>query len=148
MTDPIDDRASSPPGSPPAYPSPGASRPTIETLLGRALRLKCPRCGNGPLFVGWFTMPERCPNCGMKYERAPGYFLGSAYVNYGITAVVLMFAYFILHFGFRWSNRQLALPLSTFCVLFPLWAFRYARALWLALDCHFDPYVMTDESTE
>lgn len=93
-------------------------------------------------------MPERCPNCNMKYERAPGYFLGSAYVNYGITAVVLMFAYFVLHFGFRWSNRQLALPLSAFCVLFPLWAFRYARAVWLALDCHFDRYVMTDESTE
>lgn len=84
----------------------------------------------------------------MKYERAPGYFLGSAYVNYGITAVMLMFAYFVLHFGFRWSNRQLALPLSAFCVLFPLWAFRYARAIWLALDCHFDRDVIADESTE
>lgn len=91
-------------------------------------------------------MPERCENCGLKYERAPGYFLGSAYVNYGITAIVLMASYFSLHFGVGWTNRQLAVPLAGFCMLFPLFAFRYARAIWLALDCHFDSSVLSDET--
>lgn len=143
----IDTPADSPAGSDSGPAPPPPPRPTIETLLGRALRLRCPRCGEGRLFLGWFTMPERCEHCRFKYERAPGYFLGSAYVNYGITAVILMITYFLLHFGVGWTNRQLAAPLSVFCVLFPLWAFRYARAIWLALDCHFDSNVMSDESS-
>lgn len=146
----VDSSSESPSGADPdqvAPLPPPPPRPTFETLIGRALRLRCPRCGEGDLFLGWFTMPERCRHCQFKYERAPGYFLGSAYVNYGITAVILMFTYFLLHFGVGWTNRQLAAPLSIFCVLFPLWAFRYARGIWLALDCHFDANVMSDETT-
>ena len=124
-------------------PRPSA-RPAIETLIGRALRLRCPRCGIGKLFTGWFTMPERCSECRLKFERAPGYFLGSSYINYGLTAVALTVLYFVLHFGLGWSNRELTFPLVGFCVLFPLLAFRYARALWLALDCHFDQSVLSD----
>ena len=28
---------------------------------------------------------------------------------------------------------------TAFCVLFPLWFFRYARSLWLGFDYYFDP---------
>ncbi len=125
-------------------PSP-PPRPTLEMLIGRALRLRCPRCGQGKLFLGWFTMPERCSACSFKYERAPGYFLGSAYINYGLTAVTLTAMYFFLHFGLDLSNRELAAPLAAFCVVFPLLVFRHARALWLALDCHFDASVLVSD---
>jgi uncharacterized protein (DUF983 family) len=116
-------------------------KPPAETLIARALRLRCPRCGQGKLFSGWFTMPERCSACNLKFERDPGYFLGSAYINYGVTSVILLIAYPILHYGFELTNQQLAPWLAGLCVAFPLWAFRYARALWLALDCHFDASV-------
>ncbi|MEZ6067745.1 MAG: DUF983 domain-containing protein [Planctomycetaceae bacterium] len=119
-------------------------RPPAEQLIGRALRLRCPLCGVGTLFTGWFTMPVSCPGCGLKYERAPGYFLGSSYINYGITAVLLTITYLVLHFGFGLTNRQLMYPLVGFCCLFPLWTFRYARALWLAMDCHFDKSILRD----
>ncbi|MBX3439534.1 MAG: DUF983 domain-containing protein [Planctomycetaceae bacterium] len=125
---------------------PSEPRPPLETLIGRALRLRCPRCGRGKLFLGWFRMPERCSECRLKYERAPGYFLGSTYINYGLTAGFLTTAYFVLHFGMGLSNRQLTWPLTAFCIAFPLAAFRYARALWLALDCHFDQSILADES--
>ena len=126
-------------------PSPQAPRPSAETLIARALKLRCPRCGNGQLFIGWFTMPERCSDCGLKYERAPGYFLGSSYINYGLTAVALTILYIALHFGLGWSNRELTFPLVGFCVIFPLLSFRHARALWLALDCHFDKSILAGE---
>lgn len=116
-------------------------KPPVEMLIGRALRLRCPRCGQGKLFSGWFTMPERCNGCNFKFERDPGYFLGSTYINYGVTAVILLVAYPILHYGFGLTNQQLAPWLAGLCVVFPLWAFRYARALWLALDCQFDASV-------
>ena len=138
-TGPSDDLPSPESAPPPPY------RPPIETLLGRGLRLRCPRCGSGRLFRGWFSMYERCSNCHLKYERAPGYFLGSAYINYGLTAVSLTIMYMTLRFGVGFSNRQLAVPLGLFCVLFPLFTFRYARGIWLAMDCHFDQSVMSGE---
>ena len=126
-------------------PQPATPRPTPETLLGRALRLRCPKCGEGKLFVGWFTMPERCSVCRLKYERAPGYFLGSSYINYALTAVSLTFLYVSLHFGLGWSNQALMYPLIAYCVLFPLAIFRHARSLWLAIDCYFDKSILAGE---
>lgn len=125
--------------------APGPPPPGIETLIARALRLRCPRCGEGALFSGWFTMPERCTRCRLKFERAPGYFLGSTYINYAMTAGFLTVAYMVMHYGLLLTNRQLAGPLMAFCIGFPLASFRYARALWLSLDCHFDASVLRSE---
>ena len=87
-------------------------RPTFGTAFGRALRLRCPRCGKGRLFAGWFRMVPECSDCQLKYERAPGYFLGSAYFNYGATALILTVSYMSLHFGAGFSNRALTPPLA------------------------------------
>ncbi|MEX2287494.1 MAG: DUF983 domain-containing protein [Planctomycetaceae bacterium] len=114
------------------------ARLELGPVWGRALRLRCPRCGGGKLFRGWLSMYESCPNCKLKYERAPGYFLGSTYINYGLTVGTVTVAYVSLHFGFDYDNRTLVWPLVAFVVLFPLFFFRYARALWLAMDCVFD----------
>lgn len=83
-------------------------------------------------------MHSRCPNCSLTYERAPGYFLGSTYINYGLTALLLTGSYVVLHFVLELPNQILIWPLGAFVVLFPLFFFRYARALWLSLDCYFD----------
>ncbi len=83
-------------------------------------------------------METDCPKCKLRYERGPGYFLGSAYINYALTALLLTPSYVVLHFGANYDNRILLPVLGAFCVLFPLWFFRYARALWLALDCFID----------
>ncbi len=112
---------------------------TYSTAASRALRLKCPRCGEGPLFKNWFVMHAKCPHCGLRYERAPGYFLGSAYVNYGIIALSMTAMYMGLHFGAGYSNQVLAPPLIAYCIILPLFLFRYARAWWLAMDCYCDP---------
>ena len=82
--------------------------------------------------------PE-CSNCHLRYERAPGYFLGSAYVNYGFVALSLTAMYMGLHFGAGISNRVLTPPLVAYCVIVPLILFRFARSYWLAMDCYFDP---------
>ena len=36
------------------------------------MRKRCPHCGRGPLFSGWAHHVERCPYCGLVYERNPG----------------------------------------------------------------------------
>lgn len=83
-------------------------------------------------------MHERCSACHLKYERAPGYFLGSTYFNYGQTTVMMAATYLILHFGYGVPKDWIVAPLAIYCVLWPLFWFRYARSLWLAFDCFFD----------
>ncbi|MBS0207309.1 MAG: DUF983 domain-containing protein [Planctomycetes bacterium] len=104
------------------------------TLLGRAVRLRCPRCGVGKLFSGWLKMHERCDHCDLKFQREPGFFLGSIYFNYGLTALLVTIAYFIGFLGFDVHPQRLLWSLTAFCVLFPLWFFRYARSLWMGFD--------------
>jgi hypothetical protein len=37
-------------------------------------------------------MHERCPVCGLKFEREQGYFLGAMYISYGLAlAIILLF---------------------------------------------------------
>jgi len=100
------------------------------------------------MFNGPLSTLERCSNCHLKYERAPGYFLGSIYINYALTAFAITVTYIVLHFGFRWSNTQLAFPLAGFCCVFPALAFRHTRALWLAMDCHSDESLMEIDDPE
>lgn len=119
-------------------------RPSAGTLISRALRLKCPRCGQSAMFTGLFRMVERCAHCGLKYEREPGYFLGSIYINYGVTALLLTVGWIVLRFRYEIESRWLAFGLATFLVVFQVFFFRYARALWLALDCLFDSSLFTD----
>jgi uncharacterized protein (DUF983 family) len=111
----------------------------LGTVLSRAAQLRCPRCGEGKLFFKAFRMYQNCPNCKLRYERDPGYFLGSTYINYGFTALILTVSYLVLHFIVGIGNRLLFWPLVMFVVLFPMLLFRYARSFWLALDRFVDP---------
>ncbi len=110
----------------------------LSTALSRGLRLKCPRCGKGRLFHNFFAMYKICPECDFQFERSPGYFLGSAYINYGFTALTLTALYVGLHFGAGYDNKTLLWPLLAYVVIIPLIFFRFARSLWLCMDCFFD----------
>ena len=116
------------------------------TIMWRGLKRRCPRCGKGAIFRGWFAMNERCPECGRLFNRAPGYLLGSIYFNYGITALLVVIAYFSLYFGEVLDGKQLLVVLTVFSVLFPLWFFRYARSLWIAFDERWDPWPNEEEA--
>ena len=52
----------------------------VRRAFGRAARLLCPRCGAGPMFHGWFRMAPACAACGLRFERAQGYFVGAIFV--------------------------------------------------------------------
>ena len=107
--------------------------------MGRGLRLACPRCGRGRVFDGPFRMRSGCSVCGLTFEREPGYFVGAIYVNYGVTVVVAVAGFFALDAWLApWVGWQLLLW-GGFAVAFPLWFFRYSKALWLSLDHLVDP---------
>jgi len=125
-----------------------ASKPSFVTLILRGLRLRCPACGLGELFCGWLAMNDPCANCGRKFDREPGYLLGSIYFNYGVTSLLVTVIYFSLYFSQTLTNNARLFTLGGFSLLFPLWFFRYARALWIAFDEQFDPWPNEKERRE
>jgi heme A synthase len=81
----------------------------------------------------------QCEHCGLRFEREPGYFLGSIYINYGLTALLVTIFYFALFSGGWTSPRQALWIVAGFALVFPIWFFRYARSLWLGFDHFWDP---------
>lgn len=111
----------------------------FRQLLWRALRLRCAMCGRGKLFRGWFAMYPKCSECGVVFERDPGFFLGSIYFNYGLTALIAAITYPVLLFTETVPEKPLLWSTLAFTLVFPLWFFRYARSLWLGFDQYVDP---------
>ncbi len=91
------------------------------------------------MYRSLIRMYDRCEHCSLKYERAPGYFLGSIYINYGLTAMTMSFSYILFHIVLGYENREVLPPVIAFCLLFPIIFVRFARSFWIGLDCYFDP---------
>ncbi|MCI0334755.1 MAG: DUF983 domain-containing protein [Planctomycetes bacterium] len=127
--------------------APDRSTPVV-VLWWRALWLRCPACGNAPIFRGWFAMHDVCGACGRRFNRGPGYLLGSIYFNYGVTAMLVIVFYFAMFFGDVLTDGQRLVLLSLFAAVFALWFFRYARALWMAFDERWDPWPNEEETRE
>jgi uncharacterized protein (DUF983 family) len=106
----------------------------VALAVGRAIRLRCPRCGATPLFRGWFRMAQACALCGLYFERAQGYFVGAIYVNYAVTVVLAIVGFFLLWGVLGLSTGAQLAILVPFVIVFPLWFFRYSRSFWLALE--------------
>lgn len=115
------------------------SRVNIRQILKSGLWLRCPRCGVGPLFKGFFAMHPQCFNCALKFEREQGYFVGAIYVNYAVTVLIALSGYFVLDVYAGLSLAQQLVLWVSFAVLFPLFFFRYSRSLWLSLDYFLNP---------
>ena len=109
-------------------------------MRGRALRLRCPWCGVGPLFAGWFRMHERCSGCGLRFEREAGYFTGAMYVNYVLAVPVMAALAGIVHLlAPAWSfEATVGAAALLFLPLVPA-IFRYSRILWIHFDQAIDP---------
>jgi uncharacterized protein (DUF983 family) len=79
-------------------------------------------------------MAEACALCGLRFERAQGYFVGAIYVNYAVTAILAIGGFFLLWGWLGLSTGAQLAVLVPIVVVFPLWFFRYSRSFWLALE--------------
>jgi hypothetical protein len=84
-------------------------------------------------------MRARCATCGLPFEREAGYFVGAIYINYGVTVALALAGYFALDAWLAPPAGWQVIVWGAFVVAFPLWSFRYSKALWLALDHLVDP---------
>ena len=70
----------------------------------RAMRLRCPHCGGGPIFTSWSRLLPVCPVCGLGLERGEdGYWLGAYFFN--LMAMEAAFSVWVVGFLLEtWPN--------------------------------------------
>ncbi|MDQ6905314.1 MAG: DUF983 domain-containing protein [Chloroflexota bacterium] len=113
------------------------------TTMGRALRLRCPVCGQGQLFRR-FTMLVHCAHCGFHFEREVGYFTNTAVINYAVASLPILFIVAPLAYL---RPHAIALEIAIgflFAIALPLLCFRHVRSLWLAIDVLVRPPVAVE----
>lgn len=111
-------------------------------LAGRALRLRCPNCGGGPVLQHWLKLRVRCGTCGLRLERGEhDYFVGSLLLNFVIAGVALLVTLAVVLVAtwpdVPWDALQYGGPVVM--LLAPLVIFPFSKLLWLAFDLVFRP---------
>ena len=81
------------------------SRPTVRQAIWRGVRRRCPRCGVGAVFHGWFAMNENCRHCDLKLGGAPGDLWGfwvftDRIVLFGALVTLLFIKFTIFYYYF------------------------------------------------
>lgn len=134
-------------------PAPGATGstetpldlPTVGrmfTLLGRALRLRCPHCGRGPVLRGWgprswASARERCSGCNFRFMRSDDrYFTGAMFCNL-LLAELVFASGFLAGVLLTWPDvpwDALTYGGAATMVILPVVSYPVAMVLWLTMD--------------
>lgn len=123
--------------------------PRWPVLFGRALRLRCPWCGGGPVLSSWFRLRPRCPRCGLRTERGEeDFFLGGMVFNIalseGLLAILLVGLVVALWPDVPWT--LLHVGGVALMILAPIAFYPFSKMLWLALELLFRP--LTEDEME
>ena len=110
--------------------------------MRRALGRRCPYCGSPGIFDGYFGLRERCPRCGVRFEREEGYFLGA----YALNLIVAEFLGLGLALLLIFKTDARYLPLISqeiiavaLAIAFPVALYPFSRTVWIAMDIIFHP---------
>jgi len=116
----------------------------VTTTFQAIRRQRCPKCREGPIFRaplwrGFLAMHERCPVCGLKFEREPGYFLGALYFSYLLSILPGLAIVLAIWRVTGWPfDVVMGCAFVAYLPLVPA-VTRWARVLWIYVDRHFDP---------
>lgn len=121
----------------------GGGAPSWKLLIVRGLMRRCARCGDPDVFVSRWQLRDRCPDCGYRFVREPGFRLGAWFLNF----MLLQFILFGLGFGFiLWAAGHPDATIwpvlvvgAVVCVVVPIAFYPTSRTLWAAIDLGMTP---------
>lgn len=112
----------------------------LARMIGRALLLRCPRCGSPGIMVHWLKPRVQCPRCAIRLDRGErDHWLGAYAVNLVLSELI-------------WALSMVAVLVSTWpdvpwtfleyggaltMLAAPFIFYPFSRTLWLAMDLAF-----------
>lgn len=117
------------------------------TKLYSIVKMKCPRCHEGNLFVNanpyniktLGKMPEKCPVCGQSYSPEPGFYFGATYVSYALTLSLAAIVFAICYFVFGYNSREVIYIIAAAITLLSPIIFLLSRSIWINFFVSYDP---------
>ncbi|CAN5568485.1 hypothetical protein BH24ACT26_BH24ACT26_10830 [soil metagenome] len=121
----------------------------LTTLVVRALRRRCPVCGVGTPFTGWFRMTETCPHCGYRFEREDGYWVSAMIVNTAVTEVLFGIIFVAVLIAtipdVDWAPLLIVGLVTN--TLVPVFFYPLSKTVWVALNIYFHPLELSERPT-
>ncbi len=108
--------------------------------------LKCPQCQESDMFYTGsfsfkrsFDMKEKCEYCNLNYFPEPGFYYGAMFISYIFMGWFCIGFVALFHWGLGWSINASFLLLIAFCIVFFVFIFRLARAIWININVKYNP---------
>jgi uncharacterized protein (DUF983 family) len=123
---------------------------TRRQILARGLANQCPNCGGHTLFQpeARFRINPRCTNCGLKFDRGDGFFLGPFVLNYGVTVFGFVAPVILLYFFRLIGPWPTFLAAAVGVLVFPALLYRASWSWWLMLYFYFLPEKLTNNRVD
>lgn len=108
------------------------------TAVGRALLLRCPRCGSGGVLDGWFKLRDRCGVCALGLRRAPesDEWFGGYFINL-IISQLLMLVVVIGYVIWTWPAVPWnTVEMLTIAMIFvsSILSYPFSKLVWVAVE--------------
>ena len=105
-----------------------------KTVLRRALRKRCPQCGERTLFARYARLNASCVRCGLVFRREPGAQTGSMYLTAIVTqllaAAMIGLAWVCTDWGVA-TFLGVSIPLMfAFCAV----SLPFCQSLWVGVE--------------
>jgi uncharacterized protein (DUF983 family) len=110
-----------------------ARRSIIKTLL-RAVRLRCPVCGESSIVQSPFHIKHECPVCDALFKREDGFFVGAIMANVVTTELVILVLYVMCLPVINARFDLVLTGLSVVALIFPVAFYHHSWSFWLAFD--------------
>ena len=115
------------------------------SVLYSVVAMKCPRCHEGDLyktptfsFKKSFEMYDVCPHCGQKYVLEPGFYYGSMFISYILTAFLMFGTFAIAKFILDVEITTAFICCTLIIAALFIWIFRISRSVWIHFFVKFD----------
>lgn len=113
----------------------------LARVVGRALLLRCPRCGASGILAGWFKLRDACPVCALPLRRAPeaDEWFGGYFIN--LIASELLMVFVVVGYvlatipDVKWTNVEVLGVVMV--IISPIVSYPFAKVMWVAVELEF-----------
>ena len=99
---------------------------------------RCPKCGDGKMFKGIFSMNEKCSICHFKFNRGEGFYTMAILIANFLYALIVAPTLLVM----TTNNKpiiDIVFTLGGISIIVVPLIFRYARTIWLHVDFFVHP---------